>query len=226
MIFRKAFSLYQQTAALLVVFILLTGSVFYMAFSGQEKPVSTSKTQNVQEEPGQTKRSEDASIASYDSETDKTPKISFNIKLPIQTPNKNLPIEIEIIDGQDQKKADFAQNLSFNSETSSFIGNLPMKSLPYGQYSIKVRTKNSLWKIIPSVNIAPGSNPLPETTLVLGDLDQNNELNLADYNLIRKCYGLKACLKKDQADLNLDGKVDELDLNIFYDSILSFRTGD
>jgi len=65
--------------------------------------------------------------------------------------------------------------------------------------------------------------------LVTGDIpDRDNELNLADYNIIIDCINSRGnCNEslKRYADLNDDGKVDEVDLSILYAGF-SNRKGD
>lgn len=94
-------------------------------------------------------------------------------------------------------------------------------TLSAGSYKAKIRLDNTLWKAA-NITLTPGVlATLPVMELVLGDLDQDNTIGLLDYNILLSCYGSKQCAEKAQADLNLDGKIDELDLNILYDS---FRT--
>jgi hypothetical protein len=61
--------------------------------------------------------------------------------------------------------------------------------------------------------------------LISGDVNSDNQLNLVDYNIFLTCFGNKQCNTKTQADLNMDGKVDEVDLNILYDQFAT-RQGD
>ena len=60
---------------------------------------------------------------------------------------------------------------------------------------------------------------------VVGDLNNDNELSLLDYTIFLECLGNSSCSQKQDADINLDGRVDELDLNLFYSS-LAKRKGD
>jgi len=138
----------------------------------------------------------------------------------------SLPVEIQVFNLNSQKIKDVGGNLIFDSATASFKGTVFLGSdLTESAYVFKVRLNNALWKAITS-QITPGQTTnLPEKELISGDLDQNNELNLLDYNALISCYGSKSCSNKEKADLNLDGKVDELDLNIFY-AALAKRTGD
>ena len=54
------------------------------------------------------------------------------------------------------------------------------------------------------------------TRLVSGDINQDNEINLLDYNMILSCYGDADCDAKILADLNEDGQIGELDLSILF----------
>jgi hypothetical protein len=58
----------------------------------------------------------------------------------------------------------------------------------------------------------------------MGDANEDNVLDLRDYNLILGCY-LQTCERLVVKDFNDDGKVDEKDLNTFY-SGLANRNGD
>ena len=71
--------------------------------------------------------------------------------------------------------------------------------------------------MISGINLTAGqTTSAPGVKFVSGDINSDNELNLLDYNIFISCFGGKACDKKQQADLNLDGKIDEVDLNILY----------
>jgi len=146
-----------------------------------------------------------------------------------QNPNpirSSIPLEVQILSTQNQPVLDTSGLLTYNSSTSSFQGNVNLgSSLSQGAYIIKIRLNNTLRRsLITQVNLGQTTGLAPQE-LILGDLDQNNELNLLDYNALISCYGSKSCSNKEKADLNLDGKVDELDLNIFY-AALAKRIGD
>ena len=57
---------------------------------------------------------------------------------------------------------------------------------------------------------------VPKIQLVPGDIIEDDQLNLLDYNAILSCFGSRRCEKKVQSDLNFDKIVDEVDLNILY----------
>jgi len=120
----------------------------------------------------------------------------------------------------------FDQSSEFAFDLDHSIFSSPVIDLAPGTYDVKVRFNNTLWKDLGIVTLSLGTISHPqEATLRLGDLNQDNVLDLSDYNMFISCYGLGNCAQKSLADLNLDGKVDEKDLNIFY-SNLSNRQGD
>ncbi|HVZ11986.1 MAG TPA: CAP domain-containing protein [Patescibacteria group bacterium] len=137
----------------------------------------------------------------------------------------NLPTEIAVYDLSGNKLADNNLTASYNSTT--FIYNLQAAlGAAAGTYDFKIRTASSLWKDIGTVTVSVGQVANGGTVaLITGDLTQDNSLDLADYNAIISCYGDNPCANPQAADLNMDGIVDERDLNIFY-SGLSARQGD
>ncbi len=147
-----------------------------------------------------------------------------------QNPNpikKVLSVNIEVFNTSNQKIKEAGGNVEFDLSSSSFRGEISLESINPGVYRAKVKLGNSLSKFIPGI-ITLNTNQVTQTDrteLILGDLNGDNELSLADYNLMSASYEGKPCAQKDLADLNLDGKVDELDLNVLY-SGFSKREGD
>ncbi len=88
----------------------------------------------------------------------------------------------------------------------------------------RFRFDNTLWRKMPGT-FEGDFLVVAAKELVLGDINQDNVLNLADYNAIISCYGAKSCSQKILTDLNDDGKIDEKDINIFYYG-LATRQGD
>lgn len=114
-------------------------------------------------------------------------------------------------------------SLNYNQTNGKFTGST---QIPNGSYLLKVKSNNSLWNNIGPIILSSGQNATaPDATLVTGDLNQDNILDLADYNIFLSCYGSRTCNQKGVADVNQDGKVNAQDLNIFY-SGLANRQGD
>ena len=65
------------------------------------------------------------------------------------------------------------------------------------------------------------TNNAPPTTLIAGDVNSDNRLTVADYDLIMDCYSdilpAKNCdaNKKLNADISDDGQVNHHDYNLF-----------
>lgn len=108
----------------------------------------------------------------------------------------------------------------------NFQGDVQLANLPSGNYLVKITMPGYLVKQIPGIITVGKSNgkiDLPEAFLVTGDVNNDNELNILDYNEIVSCLdnaSSSGCLAPNTnqtsgADLSDDGVVDIIDLNIF-----------
>ncbi len=149
------------------------------------------------------------------------PGIGNNVTPGGQNPSPIRPqrtAEIEILNAQNQTVKTSSGILTYSSTTAQYQGSLSLgSSFPTGSYTAKVRFDNTLKKALPgivSITNGTSSNTTPVVTLVPGDINHDNELNISDWNLLLSCYGNKVCSSKTAADLNDDGKVEEKDLSI------------
>lgn len=167
--------------------------------------------------------------------------LSFNLILPgvgglagnpnPLTPTKQLKIQVFNSTNQ-QVGGDKTGNIIFDSQSGMFKGTVNLGVISSGTYTIKVKTDRYLRKLISGVqNLVEGLNQMPQTTMVVGDINGDNKLNIADYNIIVTCFGNKAnssscgAVNKQAADLNDDGKISDPDYKLFIDS-LSVQEGD
>ncbi len=152
-----------------------------------------------------------------------------------QNPNPVRPanFQIELIDSNNNTihigAIPVAASIANTSSSDLTFGGLLSlgENITPGAYKARIRLDNTLWKSV-DVNLAPGPGKtatIPPFELVLGDIDQDNSINLLDYNYLLECFGGKSCIRPLQSDLNLDGKIDELDLNLLYASFAK-RQGD
>lgn len=103
-------------------------------------------------------------------------------------------------------------------------------SVPTGNYQIFIKVQQYLRRqIVDASNnkvftLTQGqATILPQTTLIPGDIASLfNQLDMQDYNALRDCYGSTSSSVKSScaaglsmADLNDDGQVDPVDINIF-----------
>lgn len=157
--------------------------------------------------------------------------LEFSIQLPgigktgNKTPNMlALGLDVKLLNPTNDQTIDITKTkLEFDPATSLFSGKV--KVIP-GTYQIFIKTDNSLWKNLGIGQVIDGQiTNLYQATLVTGDLNQDNILDLQDYTIFVACFGNKSCIQKTVADVNSDMKVNQLDLNIFY-SGLANRKGD
>lgn len=152
--------------------------------------------------------------------------IGLDITLPGIGPNttlgeNNSPLHntrefnVYAFDNSGKEVAKTTANLTYNN--GDYVGLASFGNIPNGPYTVKIRTGNSLVKIIPGIYELSMQNvaSTPKTMLVTGDIktdgDSNNLLDLLDYNALLSTFSSTTNLA---ADLNDDGTVDAKDLNI------------
>jgi hypothetical protein len=108
-------------------------------------------------------------------------------------------------------------------------------TLTTGDYIVKVKTPFYLRKQFSTTKhiVAGEVNQIEPITLVAGDIDNNNQIDLFDYQVLSNCYGdfttpnPAVCTEsqKHAADINDDGRVNFIDLNYFIRE-LAVQAGD
>lgn len=94
-----------------------------------------------------------------------------------------------------------------------------------GTYDIKVKADKYLRKLIKDVQTTQNTTTrISQITLVLGDINGDNKLDIQDYNILIDCFGANASSQacgnnKDFADLDDNGRVDGVDYNLFLRSM-------
>jgi hypothetical protein len=135
------------------------------------------------------------------------------------------PITVELLDGSDNIVTTATGNIIYNSTTGVFSGdvtvNVPNQT---SSYKIKVKSPQFLKRKLDGLpTVTQGSvNTMPDVSLITGDVDNDNDIDSADYNIILDCYSdtvaPKNCPasdpnKKLSADLSDDGNVNLIDYN-------------
>ncbi|MDP3988308.1 MAG: hypothetical protein Q8P80_04155 [Candidatus Levybacteria bacterium] len=106
--------------------------------------------------------------------------------------------------------------VTYNSSTGNFVNPTFDIGLIDAQrpYQILVKSDKYLRKRIPQlITLTPNqTTSVPQATLILGDINNDNAIDIQDYNVYLSCYDKKAntssCANKDAVDLNDDGKTD------------------
>ncbi|MEK7605677.1 MAG: SdrD B-like domain-containing protein [Patescibacteria group bacterium] len=146
-------------------------------------------------------------------------------------------LNFEIFDEDGNKKFSNTVGITYASSTGNYAGGNsfgPQENfnLTAGAYTMRLITSEHLAKRIPIIQIIPGNTiTVPAVSFVAGDADNNNALNVLDYDLIIGCYSdfeaPVSCTtdSKTRTDLNDDGSVNQTDYNLFLRE-LSVQNGD
>jgi Mg-chelatase subunit ChlD len=121
--------------------------------------------------------------------------------------------------------AEASGNVTYDTASQTFIGTASASTtVPSGQYFIRVKSPGYLSKKLPAKIVVTRNttNIIPTINMVTGDTNRDNKLDVLDYNNILTCHtGLRgrpaSCTNETHAvaDINDDGKVNEVDYNLF-----------
>lgn len=186
-------------------------------------PVPT-KTPTQQPTPGVTSLRLDVFLHGIGNSGDNANPLNFtqSNKNPL---TKNRNIELQILNSSNTLIKESSGTVSYDSGTGSFKGTISLGTslTSPGPYIIKIKETTHLRRIIDGIqNLNLGqSNSLPPVTLIAGDINNDNSLNILDYNLLMGCYSdlqpAPSCteINKKNADLDDDGNINQFDYNLF-----------
>lgn len=133
--------------------------------------------------------------------------------------------DIQIYTLNNQLIAGGTGTVTYNTTTGNYFGNIPIQDgFPTGQYTMKVKADRHLRRLVEGVqNITAGKkNDITSAALVAGDINNDNKIDILDYNLLLDCYSdlspATNCtldVKKINSDINDDGAVNQIDYNLF-----------
>jgi hypothetical protein len=133
-------------------------------------------------------------------------------------------VTVDVYDVQNQLVLTKQGTVTFNATLGNFTGNIDLGSqFNTGLYTVKVKTDQYLRGLVGGIQtITQGqSTNLASLTLVAGDVNNDNAINIVDYNIIVGCYSdllpPVSCndVNNVRADINDDGKVNQFDYNLF-----------
>jgi murein DD-endopeptidase MepM/ murein hydrolase activator NlpD len=132
-------------------------------------------------------------------------------------------VNVQVYDLTNRQVANIWNNDVYNYIPGAFIDYADLGSnFPSGTYYARIRMNNTLGQYVYGINIVQGRETfVPLSTIQVGgintirggDIDNNNQIDLQDYNDLLSCYGNKSCNFHQQSDLNRDGNVDGTDYN-------------
>lgn len=133
-------------------------------------------------------------------------------------------INMTIFNSQNQQVASLQGTITYNTTTGYFDGTVDLGSqFASGLYTVKIQTDQYLRGLVPGIQTitAGQTNTLPYLALIAGDINDDNQINILDYNILMGCYSdllpAVSCTQEQQAasDLNDDGAVNQFDYNLF-----------
>jgi Mg-chelatase subunit ChlD len=149
---------------------------------------------------------------------------SLSNKNPLR---KTVPAELQLFDINNKLIGAGTGKVNYNAETGNYVGTISITPNVFttGKYTLKVKTDGHLRKLMTGVQTLEAgkhNTNLPAVTLITGDINNNNALNILDYNLLLDCYSdltvAANCTdpaKKTASDINDDGPVNQIDYNLF-----------
>ena len=147
--------------------------------------------------------------------------------------HKQIDTDLQMYDLNNQLIGKGIGTLTYNAADGNYSGvvGITPNSFPTGNYTLKVRTNQHLRRLMSGIQLIESekqNDGLPSVSLVAGDANNDNKLNIIDYNFMLDCYSdlsvAVACSdpnKKVVTDFNDDGAVNQIDYNLFIREILT-----
>lgn len=139
-------------------------------------------------------------------------------KHPVRT------MQVFIYNVSNQIVASGPATITYASSSGSFKGTIAIGSgINPGLHTVKVQSPGHLRRLVPGIQTISlvQNNIMPAVTLIAGDVNDDNTINILDYNFIVGCYSdllpPVSCSEtaKVATDLNDDGFVNQFDYNMF-----------
>lgn len=151
-----------------------------------------------------------------------------------KTPTRT--VQVQVYNTNDILMTEKSGQVTYDASKGMFLGPVNLgTTFTSGSYVVKVKTPRYLRKKYPgtAVKIVAGqTNPLPALALTAGDANDDNSLDILDWNYVYGCFSellpARACPAgwKEASDFNDDGNVNGIDLNLFVREAAVSRTGD
>jgi hypothetical protein len=94
--------------------------------------------------------------------------------------------------------------------------NIVLTNLNPDRYFIVIRKDNMIAKSVFTVSSSGGTITVPTTTLVFGDINGDNKIDITDYNIFKGCWKQPATGTCSSSDFDgSGGNIDQVDYNTF-----------
>ncbi len=152
-----------------------------------------------------------------------------------QHPTRN--VAVELYNRSETLVSTFNGTVQYNSTIGRFTGTVGLAQTASGNYIVKVKSLGYLKRRIPGITslVAGQTHNATQVNLVTGDLNGDNRMDIADYNILNDCifapastHGAVCGQNPDYAtmsDLNDNGVKNILDYSLFVRELI-VRDGD
>jgi hypothetical protein len=158
------------------------------------------------------------------------PNPSSSNQNPLHT-TRNLAVQI--FDSNNNQVFAQVGSINYNSGSGIFTGTVDLgTNFANGNYTVKVKSDGHLRRLIPGIQNLNSALTQPiqmqRVNLIAGDVDNNNILNINDYNILLSCVSSPVVANIDNhalcntnanyiklSDLEDNGAVDQFDYNLF-----------
>lgn len=132
--------------------------------------------------------------------------------------------EVQIYDVNNNLVADKDAVIIYEPSVGIFKSTVDLgNTLPSGAYTMRIKTDQFLRTQVPGIVslVAGASNQIVPVSMTNGDVNNDNKIDIVDYNAIMGCYSdLTAAVNcpagyQSKTDMNDDGAVNFLDYNLF-----------
>ncbi len=145
----------------------------------------------------------------------------FSNKQP-QRPTRD--VTVYIYDDQNKLAKTQSGSITYDVASGTYKGIVDLGTdIQSGDYTIRVKEGTHLRRLLPGIQRLneQALNTMPDIALVAGDVNNDNTLNILDYNLVIGCYSdllpAVSCTdeNKIKTDLNDNNEVNQFDYNLF-----------
>lgn len=130
------------------------------------------------------------------------------------------PFTVEVY-SNDELVAESQGTVSYNKTKGNFTGNFTAHNIPPGTLQIIIKIPKYLSTEVTGQGVGKNTITLPVLTFVTGDVNNDDALDILDYNILTDCFDraahAKTCEKgmQQMSDLDENRTVDEPDINLF-----------
>lgn len=161
--------------------------------------------------------------------TNTQPNLSSGNKNPFK---KNVDVTIKVY-GKENTPEEIKGKAFYDSTIGKYVGTFELKKAPGEEVTnIFISTPGYLAHRLDARILPNQVNSTPEFNFSGGDIDENEERNLLDWNLLNACSIFKfnnpqlcpdGSKFKQNSDMNSDGVVDQSDITLFYQELFGSR---